>query len=234
MAEAADADNADPGAGIDAVGAQGVVDGDAATEQRGRLLAGQGVGKGNGEAVVDANRIRVAAVAVDAGGFRGGAEVFEALGTPLALAATVGLPADADALADGEGGNAGADSSDGADDFVAGDEGVLADAPVVGDEVKVRVTDAAVGDADFNVEWFQVAGSIAKRQQFSASGVGCKSLNLAHNDPWGLAMVLVMESGLLRRRRIPRASAWKGRAESVAAGIPYEASVTRLRALRAG
>ena len=131
MSEAADADDADAGRGIDAVVAQRAIDGDAAAEQGSGLFAGQGVGNAHDEAGVGADVVGISAVAMDAGGFQRRAEVFEAAAAPLALAAGVGLPAEADALADLEGVHLGTDGSDGPDDLVAGDEGILADAPVV-------------------------------------------------------------------------------------------------------
>ena len=100
VAEAADADDADARRGIDAVSAHGIVDGDAAAEQRRGLFAGQGVGNGNDKAGVGADAVGVAAVAMNAGAFSVGAEIFQAAHAPLALAAGVGLPAEADALAD--------------------------------------------------------------------------------------------------------------------------------------
>ena len=116
---------------------QGRVDGDAGAEQGGDVFALQGRGNGDGKARVDADGVGVAAIATDAGGLRGGTEMFVALAAPLADAATVCLPADADALADGEVADPGAGGGDGADDLVAGDEGIAADAPVVVDEMNV-------------------------------------------------------------------------------------------------
>ena len=74
----------------------------------------------------------------------------------------------------------GADGGDGADDFVAGNEGILADAPVVGNQVKVAMTNAAVGDADFDFLQAQFTRVVAKRQKFGSRRVSCKSLNLGH------------------------------------------------------
>ena len=99
MAEAADADDADTRGWIDAVDAEGIVDSDAATEQGRGLLAGEPVRHGNNEAGVGADAIGVAAVAMNAGAFSFRAEILHAAHAPLADAAGVGLPAEADALA---------------------------------------------------------------------------------------------------------------------------------------
>jgi hypothetical protein len=146
VAQAADADDADARGGAGEPVAQRAVDGDAAAEQRADAFAFKGVGNGDGEAGVDADLVGIAAVAADAGGLGLGAEVLFAEAAPLADAAGVGLPADADALADLAVADGGADGGDLADDLMAGDEGVLAEAPVVVDEVDVGVADAAVGD----------------------------------------------------------------------------------------
>ena len=47
---------------------------------------------------------------------------------------------------------------------MTGNEGILADAPVVGDQMKIAVADAAVGDGDFDFLQAQLAWVIAKRQ----------------------------------------------------------------------
>ncbi len=101
-------------------------------------------------------------MAADAGGLRFGAEVLFAGTAPLADAAGVCLPADADALAYGWAVNVRSDGGDGADDLVAGDERVAADAPVVVDEVDVGVADAAVSDADFDVVGPELSGRVAE------------------------------------------------------------------------
>jgi hypothetical protein len=63
---------------------------------------------------------------------------------------------------------------------MAGNERILADAPVVGDQVKVAVADAAVGDGDLHLLRTQLAGVVAIGQQFRSRRVYCKSLNLGH------------------------------------------------------
>ena len=75
------------------------------------------------------------------------------------------MPAEADALAELKRANLAPERRDGSDDFVARDEGILADAPVVGDEMKIAVTDAAVGDGDFDFVRAELAGIVAKRKQ---------------------------------------------------------------------
>ena len=165
VAETADADDADAGGRVDAIDAQGVVDGDAAAEQRRGLFAGQGVGDGNDEAGVGADAIGIAAVAMHAGAFRRGAEVLLAAHAPLALAAGVGLPAEANALADFKRADFAAESGNGTDDLVTGDEGILADAPIVGDEVQIAVADAAVGDGDLNFAGAELARVVLERKK---------------------------------------------------------------------
>ena len=99
VAQAADADDADARGGVDAVGAERVIDGDAAAEQGRGVFAVERVGNGNHEAGVGADAVGIAAVAMDAGAFRCRAEILHAARAPLADAAGVGLPAEADALA---------------------------------------------------------------------------------------------------------------------------------------
>ena len=65
------------------------------------------------------------------------------------------------------------DCGDGSDDFVAGDEWILADAPVVGNEMKVAMTNSAVGNADFDFLHAQFPWVIAKRQKLGARCVSC-------------------------------------------------------------
>ena len=67
-----------------------------------------------------------------------------------------------------------------ADDLVAGNERILADAPVVGDQVKIAVADAAVGDCDLDFLRAQVARVILEWQKLGSRRVSCKSLNLGH------------------------------------------------------
>jgi hypothetical protein len=74
----------------------------------------------------------------------------------------------------------GAECDDGPDDLVAGDERVAADAPVVVNEVDIGVADAAVGDADLNVKWSQLAGRIVKREQLGSGRMGRESLDVRH------------------------------------------------------
>ena len=112
-------------------------------------------------------------MAMDAGGFLIGAQIFEAAAAPLALAAGVGLPAESDALSYLERADLGTDGADGADDFVPGDERVLADAPVVGNEMKIAMTNTAVGDADFDFLRAQFTWVVSKRQKLGACCVSC-------------------------------------------------------------
>src|SRR5512140_610330 len=110
---------------------------------------------------------------MDAGSFLIRAEIFEPAAAPLALAAGVGLPAESDALSYFESANLRADCGDGADDFVTGDEWVLADAPVVGNEMKIAMTNSAVGNADFDFLRAQFTWVVAKRQKLGACCVSC-------------------------------------------------------------
>src|ERR1700722_1107740 len=87
VAEAANTDNADARGGIDAVNAHGIVDSDSAAEKRRGLFAGPGVVDGEKKAGVGGEALGVAAVTMNAGSFRGGAEVLLAAHTPLTLAA---------------------------------------------------------------------------------------------------------------------------------------------------
>jgi len=101
--------------------AQGIVDGNAAAEQWGCALAIESFRDGKDEARAGADTVSISAVAMDAGAFSGGAEVLKAADAPLALAAGVGLPAEADALALLEILDFRAYSRDIADDLVTGD-----------------------------------------------------------------------------------------------------------------
>ena len=180
VAQAADAHNAYPRRGVDAMGAQRIVDRDAAAKQRRGVLAGEGLGDRNHEAGIGADAIRIAAMPMHAGAFRRGAKVFHAAGAPLALAAGVRLPAQSHALAHRERSNPVAHSRHRADNLMAGNERILADAPVVRDQVNIAMADAAVGDGNLNLLRAQLPWVIAKRQQFCSRRVCCKSLNLSH------------------------------------------------------
>src|SRR5580698_3218956 len=160
--------------------AQRIVDGYSAAEQRGGVLAFERLRDGNDEAGVGADALGIPAVAMDAGALRQGAEVFHAAGAPLALAAGVGLPAEAHALAHLVRLDLAADGGDGANNLMAGNEGKLADAPVVGDEVNVTVADAAVGNGDLYLLRTELTGIVAIGEQFCSSRVCCKTLNLSH------------------------------------------------------
>src|SRR5580698_1114634 len=137
--------------------AQWVIDRDAAAEQRSRIFAIERVWNGNDEARVGANAVGVAAVTMDAGSLRAGAEILHAARTPFAFAAGVRLPSQAHSLACLQQVDSGADCRDRADDLVAGNEGILADSPVVRDEMNVAVADAAVGDRDLHFVRTQLA-----------------------------------------------------------------------------
>ena len=173
MAKTADADHADPGRGIDSVQAQGIVNGDAGAEQRRGGFAFKSVGDGNDEAGVGAHAIGVAPVAVHAGGLRIGAEVLLPAHAPLAVAAGVGLPTEADPLIQPEEFDFGTQGGNLADDLMTWDEGVLADAPIVGDQVQVAVADAAVGDSDFDIVHPKLAWIVTEMQEFSSCCMGC-------------------------------------------------------------
>src|SRR6185437_8059756 len=178
VAEAADADDADARGRAGAVVAQRGVDGDAGAEERGGVDGVERVGDRDGEAAVDADGRGEASVAADAGGLGLGAEMLFAGAAPLADAAGVCLPADADALAYRGAVDVGADRGDGADDLVAGDERVAADAPVVVDEMDVGVADAAMLDADLDVVRPELSGRVAKGKELRSGGVGRESLNI--------------------------------------------------------
>ena len=151
VSQAADAYDADPRRGVDAVGAQGVIDRDAAAQQRRGVFAIESFGNGYHKARIGPDRVRVAAMAMDAGALRIRAKILHAAHAPLADAAGVGLPAQAHALANLERSHLRADSCNRADNLVAGNERILADAPVVRDEVKIAVADAAVSNGDLNL-----------------------------------------------------------------------------------
>ena len=161
--------------------AERVVDGDSTAKQGRGVFAAEGIWNGDNEAGVGANTLCVAAVAVDAGAFRGGTKVLHATNAPLAFAAGVGLPAEADALAYGEGTHTLADRGNGSDDFMAGNKGILADAPVVGDEMNIAMTDAAVRDGDLHLLRAESARVVAVGQQFGPCCVHCESLYSSHD-----------------------------------------------------
>ena len=180
MAQTADANHAHAGGRIDPVDAQRVVDGAAGAEQRRGMFAVEGVGDGNDETIVGADAVGVTAIAVHAGGFRFRAEVLLALQAPLAVAAGIGLPAEANALANLESFHLGADRRNCAYDLVTGDERVLAVAPIVGDKVQIAVADSAMRNGDFDFVRPELARIVTERQEFGSRCMGCKSLNLSH------------------------------------------------------
>ena len=99
VSQSADAHDAHPRRRVDAMGAQRVIDRDAAAQQRRGVFTVQGLGNGNHKARIGAHAVRVAAVAVHAGPLGQGTKVLHATGAPLAHAAGVRLPAQAHALA---------------------------------------------------------------------------------------------------------------------------------------
>ena len=188
VSQSADAHNAHTRRGVDAMGAQRVINRDAAAQQRRGVFALQGIGDRYHEADIGADAVRVAAVAVNAGPFCGGTEVFHAPRTPLALATGVRLPAQTNPLTNLERRpRLRADCHNRAHNLMAGNEWILADAPVVRDQVKIAVADAAVGNGDLYLLRVEPARLIVKGQQFSASRMYCKSLNLSHNESGILA-----------------------------------------------
>jgi hypothetical protein len=84
------------------------------------------------------------------GGLRLGAKIFQTLQAPLALPAGVRLPTQANALANAEGANFASDGGDRAYNLMSGNERILAYAPVVGDQMKITMAYAAMGDRDLN------------------------------------------------------------------------------------
>ena len=132
--------------------------------------------------MVGADAVSVAAVAMDACAFQGWAKVLHAARAPLADAAGVGLPAEANTLADGELLDVSADSGDLADHLVTRDEGVQADAPVVGDEMEIAVADATVRNGDVHILRADLAWVVLEGEQFCSRCMGCKSLNLSHSS----------------------------------------------------
>src|ERR1700739_224623 len=171
--EAADSNDAHTRGGIDIVVAQGAIDGDAAAKQWSSLFAGEGVGNAHDEARVGAHTTGVSAIAVNAGGFHRSAEILKAAAAPLALTTRVGLPTEADALSNVKGAHSRTYCSDGADNFVPGDKRILADAPVVRNQMKIAMTNTAVGNADFDFLHAQFTWVIAKRQKLGARCVSC-------------------------------------------------------------
>src|SRR5580692_9602929 len=99
MAQTTDANDAHAGGRIDSIDAQRVVDRAAGAEQRRGMFAVEGVGDGNHKTLVGADAVGVTAIAAHAGGFRFRAEALLALQAPFAVAAGIGLPAEAHALA---------------------------------------------------------------------------------------------------------------------------------------
>ena len=146
------------------MGTERVIDRDAAAKQRRSLCALQGLGNGNHKAGVGAHAVRVAAIAVHAGGLCRRAQVFHAPGAPLAHAAGVGLPAKADSLAHLERTDVRAHRRHRAHDLVAGNERILADTPIVGNQVEIAMTDAAMGDAYLDFLRTECPWGVAKRQ----------------------------------------------------------------------
>ena len=162
------ADYADARRRVDAMFTQWTIHGNPAAEQGRSLLAGQRIGNPHDKAGIGANAVGVTAVSTNACSFDRGAEILEAAAAPLALAAGVCLPAEPDTLTRFDGMNPGAGCDDGPDDLVSGNEGILTDSPIVGNQMKIAVTDTAVGDADFDLMRAQFTRVIAKRQKLGS------------------------------------------------------------------
>ncbi len=138
--EPAEADDADPGAGPDAVVAQRRVGGDAGAQQRRRRRQVDLGTDLQREVLVDDDLVRVAAGGGPAGlildaaigvGEPAFAVLLKVLAAGLALAAGGDQAADPGVIADGEAVDLGADLADTANDLVAGDERVDGPAPLV-------------------------------------------------------------------------------------------------------
>ena len=118
-----------------------------------------------------------------------------AAAAPLADAAGVRLPADADAVPGFQALHGGADCGDGTDDLVAGDEGVLADAPVVVDQVDVGVADAAVGDLDLDIGGgFRSPGSYLVGQQVGTGRMDGQTME-CHSSSFVIPFLSVQNTG---------------------------------------
>ena len=84
-----------------------------------------------------------------------GAVVLVAVFAGTAGEAAAAHGANADGVADFDALDAVADVGRGADDLVANDEGELGIAPALGEGVDVGAADAAVGDGELDVVWFE-------------------------------------------------------------------------------
>src|SRR5690606_474194 len=131
MAEAADADNADPMSGADAELGEGIEHGDAAAEKRTARCRIDSRGHRCGPEPVTAHAIGKPAGATDDGALNGGAHVVIAGQALRTTKATPGVPTEADAVTDLDPLHLRTGGGYRADDLVARDERIRREAPVV-------------------------------------------------------------------------------------------------------
>src|SRR5690606_15683499 len=148
VAEAADADHANPIGRLDVEFQQRGEHRRAAAEQRAGQAGIEAFRQRDGPGPVAAQTVGETAVAADDGRFGGRAKLLVALHAGMAVHAAALVPADADTLTDLEAAHAVADPDDAADDLMAGDERVAGVAPLVVDHRLVGMADAAVFHRD--------------------------------------------------------------------------------------
>src|SRR6185503_5905175 len=112
-------------------------------------------------------------MAADAGSFLPCTEILQPTAAPLALATRVRLPAEPDTLTELQRAHLRSNRRHGSNHLVPGDEWILADTPIVGNEMKIAMTNSAVGDADFDFLSAQFSWVVAKGQKLGARGVSC-------------------------------------------------------------
>jgi hypothetical protein len=109
-----------------------------------------------------------------------GAKIVVAAQAVGAAHATAGKPTEPDAVADFDFFHLVARRHDAAGDLVAGDERILRVAPVVVDDRKVRVTNAAVVNGDFDLLVAEGSGGVFERFESRSGGLRGVGFDRAH------------------------------------------------------
>jgi len=151
VTEASDANDPNAICGPDSEFDDGVEDGDASAEERTGTDGGKGFGKFCGPGPVGADEIGEAAVAPDDGPLPCGAEVVVAAHALWTGHAAFRKPAETNAVAGDKVFNHRTNGLDATNDFVSGHERIGGKAPLVAEHAEIRVTDAAVFDADVDM-----------------------------------------------------------------------------------
>ena len=180
MPKAADADDAHPRRRPHAEIPERAINRDARAEQRRHVLALERLGHRDGKAPVDPDRLCVAPVPPYAGRLVLGAKLLLATLAPLADAARIRLPPNADPLPYSPGLTARAHGADRPAEFVPWNERVFTVAPIIVDQVDVRVADATMCNSDLDFIVLQLTRVVLVSKQLCTGRMSRESMDIIH------------------------------------------------------